>query len=103
MANQKLTQEELNQLQELQQKNAALVQELGGISLAEINIDKRKEKAEEFLAELQQAETDLVKSLEGTYGVGSIDLQAGEFIPAPKTEEAPAEDAVETEVVKEKK
>ena len=103
MANQKLTQEELNQLQELQQKNAALVQELGSISLAEINLDKRKEKAEEFLAELQQAETDLVKSLEDTYGVGSIDLQAGEFIPAPKTEETPAEDAVEPEAVEEKK
>ena len=103
MANQKLTQDELNQLQELQQKNAALVQELGSISLAEINLDGRKEKAEEFLAELKQAETDLVKSLEDTYGVGSIDLQAGEFIPAPKSEEAPAEAEVEPEVVEEKK
>ena len=103
MANQKLTQDELNQLQELQQKNAALVQELGSISLAEINLDGRKEKAEEFLAELKQAETDLVKSLEDTYGVGSIDLQAGEFIPAPKSEEAPAKAEVEPEVVEEKK
>ena len=100
MANQKLTQDELNQLQELQQKNAALVQELGSISLAEINLDGRKEKAEEFLAELKQAETDLVKSLEDTYGVGSIDLQAGEFIPAPKSEEAPAKAEVEPEVLK---
>ena len=40
MANQKLTQEELDKLQELQQKNAALVNELGGISLAEINISE---------------------------------------------------------------
>jgi hypothetical protein len=103
MANQKLTQEELNQLSELQQKNAALVQELGQISLAEINLDSRKEKAEVFLAELRQSEVDLVKELEDKYGVGSIDLQAGEFIPAPKAEEAAAEPAVEPEVVEEEK
>lgn len=103
MANQKLTQEELNQLSELQQKNAALVQELGQISLAEINLDARKEKAEEFLAELKQAEVDLVKSLEDTYGIGSIDLQAGEFIPAPKAEESTASTEAEPEVVEEAK
>ena len=31
------------------------------------------------------------KELEDSYGVGTIDLQKGEFIPAPKQEEAPAE------------
>jgi hypothetical protein len=103
MANQKLTQEELNQLQELQQKNAALVQELGQISLNEINLDARKESAETFLAELRQSESDLVKELEDKYGVGSIDLQAGEFIPAPKAEEATTETPVEPEVVEEEK
>jgi len=88
MANQKLAQEELDKLQELQQKNTALVQELGTISLAEINLAQRQESAENFLAELRQSETDLVKELEEKYGVGSIDLQAGEFIPAPATEES---------------
>jgi len=102
MANQKLAQEELDQLQELQQKNAALVQELGTISLAEINLEERKDKAEAFLADLRQSETDLVKSLEDTYGIGSIDLQAGEFIPAPKSEEESPEDAEKPEVVEAK-
>lgn len=105
MANQKLAQEELDKLSELQQKNAALVQELGSISLAEINLAQRQESAENFLAELRQSETDLVKELEEKYGVGSIDLQAGEFIPAPATEEtieeAPAEEASVPEVVEE--
>ena len=102
MANQKLAQEELDQLQELQQKNAALVQELGTISLAEINLEERKDKAEAFLADLRQSETDLVKSLEDTYGIGSIDLQAGEFIPAPKSEEVSPEEAEKPEVVEAK-
>ena len=43
MANQKLTQEELDKLQEIQQKNAALIQELGQIKLGEINLQKREE------------------------------------------------------------
>jgi len=105
MANQKLAQEELDKLSELQQKNAALVQELGSISLAEINLAQRQESAENFLAELRQSETDLVKELEEKYGVGSIDLKAGEFIPAPvaegTTEEAPAEEVDAPEVVEE--
>ena len=101
MANKKLAQKELDQLQELQQKNAALIQELGSISLSEITLEERKVKAEEFLAELRQSETDLVKDLEGSYGVGSIDLKAGEFIPAPKAEGEDANVALEPEVVEE--
>lgn len=104
MANTKLAQKELDQLQELQQKNAALIQELGTISLTEINLEERKEKAEAFLAELRQSESDLVKDLESNYGVGSIDLQAGEFIPAPpKAEGDDAKEASEPVVVEEVK
>jgi len=96
MANQKLTQEELDKLSELSQKNNALINELGNISLIEINLGKRKEAANTFLNELRDAEQELVKSLEETYGAGSIDLQKGEFIPNP---EAPAsEEAVEGSV-----
>ena len=105
MANQKLAQEELDKLSELQQKNAALVQELGSISLAEINLAQRQESAENFLSELRQSEKDIVKELEEKYGVGSIDLQAGECIPAPAAEEtqeeAPAEEVPTPEVVEE--
>lgn len=97
MENTKLTKEELGKLQELQQKNAALISELGNISLAEINLEQRKESAEEFLTELRASEQEVVKELEDTYGVGSIDLQAGEFIPAP-TEEKEAGDEVVEEV-----
>lgn len=82
MANQKLTKEELEQLQTLQQKNAALVTELGQISLTEISLKERKAGAEKFLTELRDSETELVKALEENYGVGSIDLKEGEFIPA---------------------
>jgi hypothetical protein len=83
MANQKLTQEELQKFQEVQQKNAALVQELGQIGLAQLNLDKRQDNAEKYLDQLREEETAFVKELEDKYGQGSIDLEKGEFIPAP--------------------
>ena len=90
MANQKLTREELEKLQEIQQKNQALVSELGQIGLAQLNIDKRQENAEAYLEQLRKDESEFAKELEDKYGTGSIDLEKGEFIPAEKPAEAPA-------------
>ena len=87
MANKKLTEEEVKGLQELQQKNAALVNELGSIELANIGLEERRENAEKYLFELREEEKELAKSLEEKYGIGSIDLNEGEFIPAPKQKE----------------
>ena len=93
MENQKLTQEELQQIAELQQKNNALVAELGQIELAKMSVDARRANAEAFLAELRKAEEELGKALSEAYGNGTIDLASGEFVPAPEAEEAPAEEA----------
>ena len=83
MANKKLTEEQLKALNELQQKNQMLITELGQISLAEINLETRREAAEKFLGELRTAEQTLAKELEDAYGAGTIDLNKGEFIPNP--------------------
>ena len=95
MAKTKLTEEEVKSLQELQQKNGALINELGSIELANISLEERRENAEKFLFELREEEKELASSLEEKYGVGSIDLQNGEFIPAPKQEEEVAEEVTE--------
>lgn len=101
MANQKLTREELEKLQEIQQKNSALVQELGQIGLAQINLDKRQENAEAYLDELRKDESSFAKELEDKYGKGSIDLQKGEFIPAEEEATAqPVQEPVQETVTK---
>ena len=87
MENIKLTEEEIKQIQELQQSQAALVQELGQISLSEINLGIRKDQAEDFLNELRVKEEEIGKSLNEKYGNGSIDLSTGEFIPTPEQTE----------------
>ena len=93
MANQKLTQEELQTIADLQSKNSAVVSELGQIELARMSVSARRANAENFLAELRKAEEELANSLNEKYGAGTIDLQNGEFVPAPQ----PAAPAVEEE------
>lgn len=94
MENQKLTQEELQSIGELQQKNNAVVAELGQIELTRMAVESRRANAEAYLAELRKEEEEFGKTLSDKYGAGSIDLESGEFVPAP-AEEAPAEEAAE--------
>lgn len=82
----KLTVEEIEQLQSIQQKNSLVVSELGSIELAKLQIEKRRAGALEFLETLREEEQTFGKELSEKYGNGSIDLEKGEFIPAPSAE-----------------
>ena len=99
MANTKLKKEEVEKLQELQQKNNNLVVELGNIELTNIALEERRENAEKFLSDLRVSEQELAKELEDAYGVGTIDMVKGEFIPAPVQDEAPATESPAAEEV----
>ena len=91
MENQKLTQEELQAITELQQKNNAVVSELGQVELARMAVESRRANAESYLAELRKEEEEFGKTLSDKYGSGSIDLENGEFIPSPEATEETAE------------
>lgn len=80
MENKKLTQEELQQIEVIKQKSQAITQEFGQIELLKLGLEDRKANALAFLEELKQEEKNLAKSLEETYGKGTIDLEKGEFI-----------------------
>ncbi len=88
MANKKLTQEELQTIAELQQKNNAVVSELGQIELARMSVEARRANAETYLADLRKEEDEFGKTLSDKYGTGSIDLESGEFVPTPAEEPA---------------
>ena len=81
MANQKLLQEEIEQIQDVQNRMQAVKTELGQLALAKIDLKNRKTNVENYLVETQEIEATLVKELEDKYGRGSIDLQKGEFVP----------------------
>lgn len=82
MENTKLTQEELQQLQEIQQQNQALALELGNLELTKIQIESRYDELVEFHTQLKDKEKEIGKELSEKYGNGTIDLEKGEFIPA---------------------
>ena len=86
MENIKLTTEEIEKFQSIQQRNNLAVNELGTIELAKLQIERRREEALSFLSSLREEEQTFGKELSEKYGDGSIDLEKGEFLPATSAE-----------------
>lgn len=84
MENQKLTEEEIKKIQELQGKRQNTVLELGNLETYQYDIDTRKKELHTVLDELRKSDQELGKELNEKYGDGSIDLEKGEFIPQEK-------------------
>jgi hypothetical protein len=82
----KMTAEEIEKFQSIQQKNNLVVNELGAIELAKLQIERRRTEALNFLTSLREEEQTFGKELSEKYGDGSIDLEKGEFLPAPSAE-----------------
>jgi hypothetical protein len=80
MENTKLTVEEVEKLQDIQQKNAAVASELGNLEIAKLQIENRKAEIIDFYNTLKEKEQIFGKELSDKYGNGSIDLDKGEFI-----------------------
>ena len=78
----KLTDQELQQISDIQKKRESLLLELGQIELIKLDIDSRRKNAEEYLTQLQEEEKTLADWIEKEYGTGRINLETGEFIPA---------------------
>jgi hypothetical protein len=86
MENTKLTQEQLQQISDIQNNYQAVAQELGNIELQKIALKARRQAAEEFLTELQTQEKEVAIAIEQEYGKGSINLKTGEFTPVQEEE-----------------
>jgi|688.fasta_scaffold235726_2 hypothetical protein len=84
----KLTEEELTKFAQIQAKNNAVVTQLGNLELTKLQVENRRVEILNFLSELREEENEFGKELSAKYGDGSIDLQSGEFIPAPVLESA---------------
>jgi|TARA_R110000803_G_scaffold204076_1_gene269900 hypothetical protein len=84
MENQKLTEDEIKNIQELQGKRQSSILELGNLEAYQYDIDTRKDELFAVLDELRKSDQELGKELNEKYGDGSIDLEKGEFIPQEK-------------------
>ena len=85
----KFTEDELKQITELRDNSQAKVVEFGQLKL-DILLTKQRlnqlnsleEAAEKDYESLQAKEVELVNSFKEKYGVGTVDLASGEFVPA---------------------
>ena len=77
-----LSQEEIDELKELQNTFKNLTEVSGVIEMQHYNIQLKKEQLKSNLKSLQEKEVILAKNLEDKYGQGSISLETGEFLPS---------------------
>ncbi len=78
MENKTLSQEELQQLQELREKEATIMQNIGYIEVI------HRQQIDSMFIEynsLKSHQEELAKSLQTKYGDGNINLTTGEFEP----------------------
>ena len=88
----KMTDMELSEVKMIQEKFQQKVVQLGHITLQKKQLENstktlndQENKAWEEWASLQKMETELIDKLLGKYGEGSLDLNAGTFIPEKKS------------------
>lgn len=77
----KLTQEELQSIQEIKQRRKAITEELGSIGLMKLQLKTRQQQLEAFYVKTNEAESKLAKTLEEKYGKVNIDTTSGEVTP----------------------
>ena len=82
MENQKLTTEELEQINKLRENFNHFSSQLGQLEFQLMNIEIEKESIKENIKILVLEEKNLIQSIEENYGKGNIVLESGEFIPA---------------------
>jgi hypothetical protein len=58
-----------------------ITEELGKISISELELEGRKERAEDYYFKLKTRELEVAKGLEKKYGRGTVDIVSGVFKP----------------------
>ena len=86
--NKKLTVEDINSVKEIQTKYLQVQQGIGQVRVSLIKLDQQRDvllKAEADLnnkfLETQKEEQELLKSMNDSYGDGTLDIENGVFIP----------------------
>lgn len=77
----KFATEDLEKIKELRDGLDTITIRLGQIELEHIALDSKKEAVKEQYNSLKASETQLLQELSQKYGMGSINLETGEFTP----------------------
>ncbi len=75
----KLSQEEIDQIKQLQSNQQALVGQFGQVEYQLQLLEMQKDKLVETIGALQEEETKIGQGLNEKYGNGTVDLESGVF------------------------
>jgi len=81
MSNIKLSEIELQQLNDMKNSRNKIVMEFGNISIIRKQLEDREKAALVQWNSLQTSERTLAKTLEDKYGKGTVNTETGEFVP----------------------
>jgi len=77
----KFTEEELNEIKKLQELYNTVVYQAGQVYLDGLTLKNKENQVKSNIEEVKKQEENIISSLTKTYGVGSINLETGEFTP----------------------
>tara|TARA_Y100000361_G_scaffold133645_1_gene132067 strand:- start:396 stop:683 length:288 start_codon:yes stop_codon:yes gene_type:complete len=87
--NKKLTKEEITKVKEIRQNYVNIQNAYGQLHLTKLNLEKQLLNIDNNFADLgveyektQQAEQDIVKSIQDKYGIGTLNIDDGTFTPS---------------------
>jgi hypothetical protein len=76
----KLTEQEILSVKEIQKLRAELIDKYGLIEMSIQDLKLQKQEVTEELKEIKITELKLSQELQSKYGVGTINIDSGEFI-----------------------
>jgi hypothetical protein len=74
-----LTQEELQQIKDIQQERLTLIEQFGILEYNIQDLEQQKQQLRSTLSSLKQREIKLGEVLQEKYGDGTINIEKGEF------------------------
>lgn len=77
----KFTEEELSEIKKLQELYNTVVYQAGQVYLDGLTLKNKENQVKSNIEEVKKQEENIISSLTKTYGVGSINLETGEFTP----------------------
>ena len=80
MKKEKLTEQEISSVKEIQKLRAEIIEKYGLIEMSIQDLKLQKQEITEELKEIKVTELKLSQELQSKYGVGTINIDSGEFI-----------------------
>ena len=80
MKTEKLTESEVLSVKKIQKLRAEIIEKYGLIEMSIQDLELQKQEVTEELKEIKTTELKLSKELQSKYGVGTINIDSGEFI-----------------------